>query len=141
MKKLYLILLSAIMMFSLCACGKSENTDGGNSPVSEEANIKIQFEIDYPDESGAEDVDDIEISIPAGSSAMEALNEYANNNNCEIVMSDKSATAYVVSIGGVAATDTAGWVYEINDEMVMEAADKCKLNDGDEVSWSFETWE
>lgn len=134
MKKLLIVLMSMIMVMAMASCGEHQK----DTPVADIAFVTI--EIDFPDESGVADVEDVEIEVPGGSSVLDVLMAYSEQFNCEVLMSDTSKTAYVTSIGGVAATDVAGWVYEVNDEMVMEAADKCVLNDGDEVSWDFETW-
>ena len=141
MKKLSAIMLGMAMVFALAGCGGNNNagSDGGQQ-TSDEPQMTVYIEIDYPDASGIADVDDVKMQVVKGSSALTVLNEYAAANNCEVVMSDDSATAYVTSIGGLEATDAAGWVYEVNDQMVMEAADVCILEDGDEVSWEFSAW-
>lgn len=151
MKKLLAIMLGMIMIFALAGCGENNNaggagskagdtSDGNGGQTSDAPQMTVVIDIDYPDASGVKDVDDVRLQVAEGSSVLAVLNEYAAANSCEVVMSDSSATAYVTSIGGVAATDAAGWVYEVNDQTVMEAADECILKNGDEVSWDFETW-
>lgn len=136
MKRILVVLMTLVMVFAMTACGGGDNagsTDGA-------ATITVNMEIDYPDESSIPDVEDVKVDIPEGGSVLDALNAYAKANDCEILMDESADPPYVISIGGLAATDSAGWVYEVNDEMVMESADACVLNAGDEVSWSFETW-
>lgn len=141
MKKVLVFLMSMIMVFVLAACGGGSDSGSAEGAAEEAAaNITVVMEIDYPDESGVADVEDASVEIPEGASVLDALNAYADANSCEIVMADSSDSPYVTSIGGVEATDTAGWVYELNDEMLMESADACVLAAGDEISWSFETW-
>ena len=135
MKKVLVILMTLIMVFAMTACGGGSN--GGGSG----ATIKVEIEIDYPDESGIADVEDMRVEIAEGGSVLDALNAYAEANGCDVVMDENATPPYVIGIGGLEATATAGWVYEVNYEMVMESADACVLNAGDEVSWSFETWQ
>lgn len=135
MKKVLVILMTLIMVFAMTACGDGSN--GGGSG----ATITVEIEIDYPDESGIADVEDMRVEIAEGGSVLDALNAYAEANGCDVVMDENATPPYVIGIGGLEATATAGWVYEVNDEMVMESADACVLNAGDEVSWSFETWQ
>ncbi|MCL1890944.1 MAG: DUF4430 domain-containing protein [Coriobacteriia bacterium] len=51
-------------------------------------------------------------------------------------------SSYVESIEGISQAINAdypmsGWVFYVNDEMVMEACDVATLKDGDEVVWHF----
>ena len=135
MKKVLVVLMTLVMTFAMTACG-----GGADAPADDSAMISVEIGIDYPDESGVADVEDAVVEIPEGGSVMDALNAYAEANDCEMLMDETSATPYVVSIGGIAATDVAGWVYEVNDEMVMETADAYVVSAGDEISWDFETW-
>lgn len=134
MKRLTIILLTLVLVFAMTACG------GGNSAGGSGAAITVEMEIDYPDESGIADVEDVKVDIPEGGSVLDALNAYAEMSGCEILMDESATPPYVIGIGGLEASDVAGWIYEVNDGMVMESADACVLNAGDEVSWSFETW-
>lgn len=140
MKRILAVLMTLVMVFAMTACGNNGSASTGSSADGSAGTITVEIDIDYPDESGIADVEDMKIDVPEGSTVLDALNAYADANNCEILMDEASQTPYVVSIGGVAATDTAGWVYEVNDEMVMESADACVLKAHDEVSWEFESW-
>ena len=134
MKKVLIVLMTLVMVFAMTACG------GADAPASDAAMITVEIEIDYPDETGVADVEEAAVEVPEGSAVLDVLNAYAEANNCEIVMDENATPPYVIGIGEVEATDTAGWVYEVNDEMVMESADACVVNAGDEISWSFESW-
>ena len=166
MKKLLVLMVSAIMVIALAACGtagSADNTtnapaDNGNAAASSEAGtasgdaektdggdavegeITVELEIDYPDGSGVRDVEDVKYNVPSNSSALDVLQLYAKENNFEVVMDESSPTAYVISVNGVEATDSAGWIYELNDESIMEQASDVIVAQGDEVSWSFEEW-
>lgn len=136
MKRILTVLMALVMVFAMAACGNNGDVAADGSAEI----ITVEIDIDYPDESGIDDVDEAKVDIPEGGSVLDALNAYAEANDCEILMDDSSKTPYVTSIGGVAATKTAGWIYEVNDEMVMKSADACTLNAGDEISWEFESW-
>lgn len=137
MKKILVILMAMVMAFAMAACGGGEAAD---APAEDAAMISVEIEIDFPDESGIADVEDVVVEVPEGGTVMDALNAYAEANDCEILMDETATPPYVIGIGGQVATDTAGWVYELNDEMVMEYADACEVNAGDEISWEFEVW-
>ncbi len=133
MKKLAVILMTLIMVFSMAACGGSDN--GGNGEM-----ITVFIEIDYPDGCGIADVEDFQMQVAEGTNALEMLQQYGEENEVEIVMAATSPTAYVTAINGVAETADAGWVYEVNDEMTMDAADKCILEEGMGITWEYMTW-
>lgn len=134
MKKVLVILMTLVMVFAMTACG------GGTSAGGAGATITVEIEIDYPDGSGIVDVEDMRVEIAEGGSVLDALNAYSEASGCEILMDENATPPYVIGIGGVEATDSAGWVYEVNDQMVMESADACVLNAGDEICWEFESW-
>ena len=133
MKRILIVLMALVMVFAMAACG------GGNS-TSEGQMIDVCIEIDYPDMAGAPDVEDYKFQIPEGTTALDMLHAYGEAANVEIVMSDTSATAYVISIGGVAETEGAGWIYEIDDAMTLDPADKYIVKQGDEIKWEFISW-
>ena len=153
MKKLSVFVLTFIMIFSMAACGSSTGSDNAgttaptqnsdtadNSSSAADGEITVTIDIDYPDSSKAADVDDARVVVADGSTVLDVLNRYAEDNNVEIRMDDTSSAPYVISIGGVEATDTAGWVYEVNDKTIMETADKHMVRNGDDIEWSFENW-
>ncbi len=165
MKKLLVMIVSIIMMFALAACGSTQGSaegtapDAGNTAASSDAGstdsndglntdggdpaegeISVEIEIDYPDGSGVKDVDDVKFNVPSNSSALDVLQLYAKANNFKVVMDETSPTAYVISVNGVDATDSAGWIYELNEQSIMEQASDVIVAEGDEVSWSFEDW-
>ena len=133
MKKLLSVVLAGIMVFSMAACG-----NGGTDAVNEDM-INVSIEIDYPDNVGVEDVA-AELIVDEGTNAMDMLYQYAEENDVEVVLDESSATVYVTSIGGVEQTADAGWIYEVNDEMTMDAADELILEEGMKISWEYMSW-
>lgn len=135
-KKLLLAVFALILVFAATACGNNEDEDTVSKKM-----ISVTIDIDFPDDSNITDVEEAALEAPENSTVLDVLNIYADKNNMEVVMDESSESAYVVSIGGITATKTAGWIYEVNDEAVMEPADAYKIKKNDEISWDFETWE
>lgn len=136
MKKKLLLAVFALVLVFATACGNNEAED-----ATSETMISVFIDIDFPDDSNVADVEEAALDVPENSTVLDVLNIYADKNNMEVAMDESSKSAYVVSIGGIAATKTAGWIYEVNDEAVMEPADAYKIKENDEISWDFETWE
>ena len=132
MKKILVVLMALVMVFSMAACGGSET-------VADNSMIEVEFEIDYPDGSGMEDVN-ATIATVAGTSALEMLMSYAEDEGFEVVLDENSPTIYITSINGVEQTNDAGWVYKINDEITMEEASEIILTDGMVVTWEYMSW-
>lgn len=124
-----------IMMLFTVSCGSGQDNDKAS-----ENEVSVILSIDYPDSSGSEDVEDLSVTAAEGSSVLDVLMDYAEENDIEILTDDSMGDPYVTSINGVSESETAGWVYEVNDEMVMEAAGQHTVNAGDEIDWSFESW-
>lgn len=135
MKKLTLIFIALIIMIAMTACG---GNDGRDSTAGSGTSISVTVNIDFPEGT---DVTDAAVDIPEGSSVLDALNAYVDGNDGEVIMDETSSSPYVLAINGVEADKSAGWVYEVNDEVVMESAQDCILKDGDKVSWKFESWD
>lgn len=141
MKKFYVLLLSMIMILAMAGCGGEANEAEETTAAAGDQSIQITMDIDFPDDSGVADIEDAVVTVEADSSVLNALITYGNENDIEITMDESSADPYVTGIAGVLASDSSGWTYEVNEEMVMESADACILEDGDEISWEFQSWE
>lgn len=136
MKKILVLLAALIMVFSVTACGSIEpSADGSDAKM-----INVAIEIDYPDDSEKEDIQ-ASMIVEAGTSAIDQLYSFTDDNNIDVVLDESSPTIYVTSIGGVDQTADAGWVYEVNDEMTMDAADELILEEGTKISWEYTSWD
>ena len=142
MKRVLLIMTALIMVLAMTACGSIEPSDDG----SDAKMINVAIEIDYPDVAD-EDLEkaekkDIEakMMVEEGTSAIDMLYSYADANNIEVVLDENSPTIYVISIDGVEQSNDAGWVYEIDDEMTMDAADEIILEEGMKITWEYMSW-
>lgn len=145
-KKYIMIVLALILALSMCACTVDPSDDGSDMKT-----ITVEMNIDYPDADDddadaeaaqvyPEDIEDYRMQVESGATVMQILEAFASQNGLEVVVDDTSSTVYVTSIGGVAAGDSTGWIYEINDESVMEEAAKCVPVNGDEITWEFITY-
>lgn len=135
MKKLLVLMMALVMVLSMTACGGN-----GADPGDTAAEMTVTVEIDFPDGSAMADVEEANVTLPEGSTIYDALKLYADANNMEVILDQSGSTDYITSIGGVAQTDNSGWVYEVNDEMVMEPATTCVVNNGDVIDWEVQTW-
>lgn len=141
MKRISLLLAGILMMFTITACGNNNAASDQQSDTSADtATVTVTIDIDFPDDSNVADVDDATITVNDGSSVLAVLEAYADENSGEVLLDESSESPYVTSINGVAATDTAGWIYEVNDETIMESADKYIVKNGDDISWDFDSW-
>ena len=143
MKRILVLLTALIMVLAMTACSNIEPSDDG----SDAKMINVKIEIDYPDVDDEElekaEKKDIEakMTVEEGTSAIDMLYSYADANNIEVVLDESSPTIYVTSIDGVEQTDSAGWVYEVNDEMTMDAADELILEEGMKITWEYTSWD
>ena len=147
MKKISIAAATLVMVFimsAMVACGGgSGDNNGGNTAAGgsgDKGTVTVTMDIDFPDSSGVRDIDDARVTVENGSSVLDVLNTYAAANNIDVTMDESSASPYVTAINGVSQTDTAGWVYELNDQMVMESAADCIVSDGDKIDWDFDDW-
>lgn len=152
MKRVLLIMTALIMVLAMTACSSIEPSDDG----SDTKMINVAIEIDYPDvDDDADDTDsdelpagtaekqDIEakMTVEEGTSAIDMLYSYADANGIDVVLDESSPTIYVTSIDGVEQTNDAGWVYEVNDEMTMDAADELIVEEGMKITWEYTSWD
>lgn len=142
MKKVLALMLALIMVLAMTACSSIEPSDDG----SDAKLINVKIEIDYPDVDDEDlekaEKEDIEaaMTVEEGTSVIDMLYSYADANGIEVLLDESSPSLYVTSIDGVEQSSDAGWVYMINDEMVMDAADELIVEEGMEVTWEYMSW-
>ena len=147
MKKISLSLTTLVMVFimsAMVACGGgSGDNNGGNAAASgsgDNGTVTVTMDVDFPDSSGVRDIDDARVTVENGSSVLDVLNTYAADNNIEVTVDESSASPYITAINGVSQTDTAGWIYEVNDNMIMESGGGFIVSNGDKIDWDFDEW-
>lgn len=142
-KRNVLFSLLVLALFILVAAGCSNDSETKDTavddPVDNEVigDIKATISIDFPDNSGQQNVKNITMGLTDDSSVLDLLFSYTNENDLDIEIEGGDENPYVVSIGGITQTDNKGWIFKVNDEMVMEPAGKAKLKTGDKVVWEF----
>ncbi len=141
MKKLLALMMVLIMVLAMTACNIEPSDDGSDAKM-----INVAIEIDFPDvddedleKAEKKDIED-KMKVEEGTSVIDMLYSYADANGIDVVLDETSPTIYVTSIDGVEQTNDAGWVYEINDEMTMEAADELMLEEGMKITWAYTSW-
>ena len=81
-----------------------------------------------------------EVELAEGATAYDALAAFCAAQKIEIT----GEPSFVTSIGGLGEDavpgKSCGWLYSCNGEMAMEAADVCKIEDGDEITWELSVW-
>jgi hypothetical protein len=118
MKRWIIILVAVVLLIGGIAGGiyyknNQEKTDSSTSS-EESASTAIEY-------NGAE-----------GMSALNLLLELA-----DVKYENSEAGAYVTAINGLANTDNEFWLYSVNDEQAMVAADKYITKDGDKIKWEY----
>ena len=142
MKKILALMIALIMVLSMAACSNIEPSDDG----SDAKLINVKIEIDYPDvddeDENAVEKEDIEaeLKVEEGTSAIDMLYSYADTNDIDVVLDTNSPTIYVISLDGVEQTADAGWVYEVDGEMTMDAADELILKEDMKITWKYMSW-
>ena len=145
MKKLFLIIAVLVMALGITACTVDPSDDGNDTKM-----ITVYMSIDFPDadddEASADavypaDIEDYKMKVEEGATLMQILESFASQNDLEVLVDTASPTVYVTSIGGVEQTATAGWIYEINDEIIWEEAGKFTPEHRDEITWEFSDFE
>lgn len=135
------ILTIMILLFTASSCDKPKDTAAVAEVYDNTAEANwVLLTIDYPEESGVQDVIDLKVySVNGTMTPMNILVSYGETNCIPVVVAEGSP-GYVQGIGGVFENDyikPSGWVYTVNDEMSMEAASDYKLVTEDRVIWYY----
>lgn len=143
LKKYLLLVLVLVIALGTCACTINPADDGSDMKT-----IRVEMNIDYPDADDEEfygiegltflpDAEDYVMKVEEGATVMQILESFATQNNIEIQVEKDGDSVYVTSIGGVAAGENTGWIYEIEDKRAdVPASDYTPVN-GDEITWEF----
>ncbi len=78
-----------------------------------------------------------EVSLEENANAYDALLA----TDLQIDAQESSYGIYVTAIEGLAAEGSSGWTYTVNGETPSVGADSYSLKDGDNVLWSYTTYE
>ena len=123
-----LILLTVGLVLLSNVKKEDKATETGKTPVTEKVEKAEKKDIEA------------KMMVEEGTSAIDMLYSYADANGIDVVLDESSPTIYVTSIDGVEQTNDAGWVYEVNDEMTMDAADELIVEEGMKITWEYTSW-
>ena len=141
-KKILAILLIMVMAFMAIACGGEEQESGEVFDNKAEATWNL-LTIIYPDEAGLENIVDYKVySINQETTPLEVLLSFGDATKTPVVMAE-GPFAYVQGITGIFENDfiaPSGWVYTVNDEVIMESASDYKVKAEDKIKWSYVTF-
>lgn len=115
----------------------SPQSDEATPSQDEQAALSIEVSVDSSAADGSASFTGT-VELPAGSSAYDALLA----TGLDVQASESQYGMYIESVAGLengAFGEMSGWVYEVNGEAAMVAADAYELADGDSVAWTFST--
>lgn len=138
MKKILSVLCVLILIFTTAACSSQPEVD--DTPVVNPVNLSFSL-LDGDDDLELEDFEKIEndpFIAEEGSTVLEATQLYCMSH--DISISVDSSNGYVTEIAGLSEGDynnQTGWVFTVNGEMGMLAADEQIVEENDKIAWEF----
>ena len=138
MKKILSVLCVLILIFTTAACSSQPEVD--DTPVVNPVNLSFSL-LDGDDDLELEDFEKIEndpFIAEEGSTVLEATQPYCMSH--DISISVDSSKGYVTEIAGLSEGDynnQTGWVFTVNGEMGMLAADEQIVEENDKIAWEF----
>lgn len=136
-RRLFACAFAGVLAFALvgfAGCSSSES-DEGQQPDPNAPQVTVTVEVDASSQEGGAK-ESAQVSVPEGASVMDALEA----TEFDYVVEDGQYGAYITSMMGIETGTNSGWVYSINGESGMEAADVAVVADGDVVTWEFMTF-
>ena len=138
MKKILSVLCVLILIFTTAACSSQPEVD--DTPVVNPVNLTFSL-LDGDDDLELEDFEKIEndpFFAEEGSTVLEATQLYCMSH--DISISVDSSKGYVTEIAGLSEGDynnQTGWVFTVNGEMGMLAANEQIVEENDKIAWEF----
>lgn len=138
MKKILSVLCVLILIFTTAACSSQPEVD--DTPVVNPVNLTFSL-LDGDDDLELEDFEKIEndpFIAEEGSTVLEATQLYCMSH--DISISVDSSKGYVTEIAGLSEGDynnQTGWVFTVNGEMGMLAANEQIVEENDKIAWEF----
>lgn len=134
LKRCTAVFLSVLLIFAAAACSADPAEDG-----SDVNTVNVTLSILYPEDKvldadiGLTNVENYPMQVQEDATVMQILESYTNQEGVEMEV-DTSGTPYVISINGVKAKDSSGWICETGD-----GSDITK-KDGDAITWKYTSW-
>src|SRR5690554_2491507 len=114
----------------LVGCGTADN----NPNVADTEQTEVQVEIIISLENQEEILEEEVLTVDAGTSLMEVMEE-----NFDIINNG----GFISSINGIQAEDGQpyAWMYTVNGEDATKGAEDYIIKDGDVIEFDFHSWE
>lgn len=133
------VLCIMLILLSVSACEKPEEASAEVYDNKAEANW-VLLTIDYPEQSGIEDLVDYKVYYVSGEiTPINILQYYGETSGTPVVLSEETSE-YVQGIAGVFENDynnPSGWSYTVNEVSSIEEARDCQIVNEDRVKWSY----
>jgi len=129
------ILACAMLCFAGCSSPSGEADDKEPSAGEGGAQITVTVEVDATAmEGGTKEA--AQSAVAEGATVMDALEA----SGLDYVSENGDYGVYITSILGFEAESNGGWVYSVNGESGVTAADAAVVADGDTVTWEYVTF-
>ncbi len=132
-KALVAAAVACFMAATLCLAACSPQSTGSQADQSKK--IQVNVIVDTSAASGGE-VKTVSAQVKEGANLLDALEA----SGISFSTSSGPYGRYVNNIDGFAEGQqgaASGWTFTVNDQMLMEAPDTIKLNEGDTVRWTY----
>lgn len=158
----FISLFIALALIPLAGCASQDQSNASSQAESSAAASASSEATSYDDAVDAHNPIAVTVEVDASYAKdagvdISALKEIAGPKEYKLpekataydALMDTGATiegdpSYVTSIDGLsegAVGQSSGWMYEVNGETAMVAANEYELNDGDNVRWFYSSWE
>jgi hypothetical protein len=141
MKKIIILAFLAVMILGLglILLERKEGTNLSFSPAGEKEQ-KAEEKVFLTINNGQGNPRESEFVFEEGITAFDLLDKYSKQQNLTLKTKSYDAGIFIEAIGSVEnGQDGKYWMYYVNGQMPMVAADKQELTEGDKVEFKFET--
>ena len=125
MKKLTTVLVLALSLFGLVACGQSEASKLTSSTTKQESDVQGQVTLILKTENESKKKS---VDIKKGYTVMDVLKD---------VYDVKENGGFITEIDGVSQDTDKGiyWMFDVNGKLGEKAANQLKVKNGDEIKF------
>lgn len=141
MKKRFLLGLPLALLLIGAACSNPANTNTNavtNTNVTQNANAAQTISVTMLLNNGnASPIRTFSASVPAGSNALQLLQQVTTENTIVLDTKTSSYGTYINGIGGLVGNDKQYWLYYVNDKEASVGVDSYVLQNGDKVEFRY----
>lgn len=136
MKKLRLVIFIAIAALAIFVF-KDLSLDNRLVTPSPTPTIQAEKQVTLSITSSPENSKTFNYSFTGEKTVFDVLAEVANRENIPLESEQYDFGVFVKSLDNVEGSDYGYWIYLINDDPGMVAADKQIINDKDKIEWEY----